>query len=66
MSFYHKVPQGYHKVPQGNYKDTPSDHDVSQGYPNNNLRYPGGIPGVLDHAYLRYHKESLEYSAMST
>jgi hypothetical protein len=68
-SFYHKEPQGYRNVPQGY-------HKVPQGYHKESLclftiRIPQGyqeelwgISGVSNDTS-RYHKDFLEYSAMS-
>jgi hypothetical protein len=66
-------------LPQGYPRETKRNYAVSQGYPmtfQGTIRtswstlpflhkVPQGIHRVLCHVYIRYHKESLEYSAMS-
>jgi hypothetical protein len=61
------LPQGIFCVflPQGYRRDTKRNYEVSQGYPMTHFKVPHGIPRVLCHVYIRYHKKSQEYSAMS-
>jgi hypothetical protein len=70
LSFYHKDTPG---VPRGTMRylrGTQWHFKVPQGLPGelcivDIYMVPQGIPRVLCHVYIRYHKESLEYSAMS-
>jgi hypothetical protein len=68
----HKDTTMYHKDTTRNlsfyHKDTPCIPRGTMTYPRDtqwNFKVPQGLPGVLSHVYIKYHKESLEYSAMS-